>query len=252
MTTNTSSKVVLCDKLYSIYKRSLSTDASRLKAQEIKKYEKLISNIELDVLTNLAQVQRCVAEQNLPQVILDDLQPSLIDSPTKAVGLIALAQETFFKLVITCNDANREPPFFNLTHSPIKKLYSITCLHDEPRTYLLNQLKVLMQNADKILICDKYFSQNHNNSNLFGLIPEKNLTIEYVQNAPDNGYKNSDIIQDNMKSGWSAHSNRDNRFQRSHDRYLIIDDRLEVMLSSGYDYLWNQSKEITCVFREII
>jgi len=253
MTANISNKVVLCDELYSIYKRALFSGISRLSKSEFKMYEKLVSNIELDILTNFAQIQRCVKEQKLPQVISDDLQPSLIISANSDVELAVLAQDTFFKLVITCNDTQRAPPFFNLTHSPIRRLYSITCLHNQSRDYLVAQLKVVMRNADKILICDKYFSENTRNNKFFDLLPSKKLTIEYVQNAPRDRYSNANFIDDNIRaaSGWTKVQNRDPRFQQSHDRYLIVDDKLEIMLSSGYDYLWNQAKEITCVFREL-
>jgi hypothetical protein len=41
---------------------------------------------------------------------------------------------------------------------------------------------------------------------------------------------------------------------KNHDRYLLIttpNGSYEVMLSSGFIYLWKQNKEITCVIREI-
>ena len=36
-----------------------------------------------------------------------------------------------------------------------------------------------------------------------------------------------------------------------HDRYLIIDDSIEVVLTSGFEYLQNQRKEISLVIRPV-
>lgn len=37
---------------------------------------------------------------------------------------------------------------------------------------------------------------------------------------------------------------------KNHDRYIIIDDKLEIILSSGVDYLFDTGKDFTYVIRE--
>lgn len=39
------------------------------------------------------------------------------------------------------------------------------------------------------------------------------------------------------------------QFRQMHDRYLIIDGQIEIILTSGIDYLFNDEKECTVIVR---
>ena len=39
--------------------------------------------------------------------------------------------------------------------------------------------------------------------------------------------------------------------QEYHDRYLVLDDKLEIILTSGFDYLVKTEKEFTYIVRPV-
>jgi len=246
-------KVVLSDKLYSIYKKA-STQCP-LKAKERKAYDALVGNVELDILTNAAQLQRCKDNHKLPDEVYDDLHPVLLTSDDKDLPLHDLSKKTLFKLILTQANGETLSPYFNLKEKHIKRNYTISRLHDEDRQYLKDYLKNLLIDADKIFIYDNFFSKEEANKQLFNLFPNKNILIQYVENSDrDNGNFIQYACNGNAK--WKVEKcdttqDEFNRFARSHDRYLIINDKVEVTLTSGFLYIWNEDKEITCVIREV-
>jgi hypothetical protein len=88
------------------------------------------------------------------------------------------------------------------------------------------------------------------------VLPRKTLNIEYVETAANvSRINNSSKMTEDFANGifpdWQISQNSLEQYQGRHDRYLVIDNAMEIMLSSGFDYLWNDNKEITCVFRLI-
>ncbi|HEM7578126.1 TPA: hypothetical protein U2J86_005185, partial [Serratia marcescens] len=120
---NANYKIVLSDKLYSIYKKAGTKNT--LNSKERRSYELLIGNIELDILTNAAQLERCKLKHNLPDEIYNDLYPALINSDDKDLTLIELAKKTLFKLIITQNNEDISPPYFNLNDNNVIRNYII-------------------------------------------------------------------------------------------------------------------------------
>ncbi|WP_076410422.1 hypothetical protein [Shewanella sp. UCD-KL12] len=252
--TRSSYKVVLSDKLFSIYKKA--SVPCPLKAKERKAYDLLMGNLELDILTNAAQVQRCKDGHNLPDEVYDDLFPMLLTlDDQKNLSLEELSKETLFKLIVTISDGENSPPYFNLKKKYIKRNYTLSCLHDEERQPLKDYLNCLLQEADTILIHDKYFSGEEGNKQLFNFLPDKDIIIQYIENGDrSNGQfvRDSCVANDKWKVEKCDTTQEEfNRFSRSHDRYLIINGKIELMLTSGFSYLWSKDKEITCVVREL-
>ena len=48
---------------------------------------------------------------------------------------------------------------------------------------------------------------------------------------------------------WRIKLDRKRTFTDFHDRYLLIDDKIEIMLSSGFDNLFSTDKDLTCLVR---
>ncbi|MFK8770811.1 MULTISPECIES: hypothetical protein [Aeromonas] len=246
-------KVVLSDKLYSIYKRaSLS---GTLSTKEKKAYEALIGNVELDILTNLAQIERCRETHGLPEEIYNDLRPALLNAGDLChLTLEELSKKTLFKFIITQSSDNVAPPYFNLKEHHVKRNYNISKLHGEDRNPLQKYLSTILQDAKKVFIHDKYFSKTEDNKKLFDLLPDEHLNIIYVENAER---LNGPFIESrcNLNGKWTVTKcdttqAEFNRFARSHDRYLIINDNVEITLTSGFSYIWSDEKEISCIIKE--
>jgi len=245
-------ELVLSNKLFSLYKRFHSIESPTTK--EIRTYEKLLNKISFPIETNAAQIINCKASHNLPEHIYDDLI-----APFLSVGnyesLENLSQSTFYKLILTTNDVDRCFPYFNINKDEIDKVYSITCEIDASRYYLISYLTSLLSTAKKILIQDMYFSHESSNAtNLFAILPDTSLNVEYIQNYNGGGRTNTDVFTDVnlVNPKWNVSRNTEAKFQTCHDRYLIIDGKIEVMLSSGFFYLWSRSKEIKCVIQKLV
>ena len=54
-----------------------------------------------------------------------------------------------------------------------------------------------------------------------------------------------------ISSDWKIKKNTDPLYSNVHDRYLLIDNKIEVVITSGIDYLFDTSKECTLLVREI-
>ncbi|MEC6814000.1 hypothetical protein VXS05_02895 [Photobacterium toruni] len=247
-------KIVLSDKLFSIYKKVAAS--CNLSSKERRSYDLLMGNIELNILTNAAQVQRCKDHHNLPDVVYDDLYPMLLSiDDQKDLPLDELSKITLFKLIVTQDENEVSPPFFNIKKQDIQRSYTISCRHNEDRTTLQQYLLCLLQNAETILIHDKYFSKEADNKLLFNSLPDKEITIQFVENGD---LTNSQFVREHCKEKdkWKVEQcdttqYEFNRFSRSHDRYLVINGKIELTLTSGFSYLWKVEKEITCIVREI-
>jgi hypothetical protein len=245
-------EIVLSDQLFSLYKRFYSLDNPT--AKQVRVYEKLLNKVSFPIDTNAAQVINCKNNHDLPEHIYDDLIAPLLSIENND-SLETLSQSTFYKLILTTNDADRGFPYFNINRNEIDKVYSITCEISGSRTYLIAYLTSLLSSANKVLIQDMYFSyQDSNAVNLFALLPNSPLNIEYIQNYNKGGRSNTDVFNDVnlINSQWNVTRNTEAKFQTCHDRYLIIDDKVEVMLSSGFLYLWDNTKEITCVIKKLV
>jgi hypothetical protein len=244
--------LVLSDKLFSLYKRFYSIESPTTK--QIKVYEKLLNKVSFPIETNASQVINCKESHNLPEHIYDDLIAPLL-SVGNYESLEDLSKSTFYKLILTTNDADRCFPYFNINKDEIDKVYSLTCEIGGSRDYLTSYLTSLLLSATKVLIQDMYFSHKSiNATNLFALLPDSSLNLEYIQNYNDGGLTNTDLFTDVnlINPKWNVTRNTEAKFQTCHDRYLIIDDKIEVMLSSGFYYLWNSTKEIKCVIKKLV
>lgn len=248
------SKIVLSDELFVSYKtfHTLATPTT----QQRKRYQRVLSNFVHPFKTNIEQLKRCKGE--LGDEVYKRLAPPLIASSKKGQSLQELAKETTYQFILTDSDTEVDLPYVNVKTQNVKQLYTTTCLAGESRQELIKHIEELCSKAKKILICDNYFAENWGRTQaLFqSVLPRKKLTVEFVETNPAlvcalNSSKINDTEIQKIFGDWNTVQSTDGNYSNRHDRYLKIDNKLEVMLSSGFAYLWNNSKEITCVFKEI-
>ena len=54
----------------------------------------------------------------------------------------------------------------------------------------------------------------------------------------------------NICKDWIIKEDKRNTYKNYHDRYLLIDDKIEIILTSGFDYLFDENKEFTYIVRK--
>ena len=63
----------------------------------------------------------------------------------------------------------------------------------------------------------------------------------------DSQYLNVDMLRTHCEK-WTF---IDRTLPEYHDRYLVLDDKLEIILTSGFDYLVKTEKEFTYIVRPV-
>lgn len=118
---------------------------------------------------------------------------------------------------------------------------------DSAKKHIIN----LMKNAYKITIIDKFLYQEDIIKNLINWFNENLLNHEIEVTLK--GQK-SQLSFDTVKSKFNRHGYHKIECQpisnSIHDRYIIIDDKISINLTSGLENLFNTKKDFTYIISE--
>lgn len=201
--------------------------------------EKLLHYYKPVYITNISQYERINHE------IKPDLKKALSSNRLTNQSLEELASKTKYKIILSANRSDF--PYVNINNDNIENNFTGTFLRSEPRLKAIEHIKSLCNDAKKsILVYDKYFYNKEDNADmLIKLLPLKKIEITYQRNS----FSEQQINK--LKSKCADWTFKDNNFTDNHDRYLIIDDNVEIILTSGFSYLNDFTKEITYIVRLI-
>ncbi|MEZ8056226.1 hypothetical protein [Vibrio atlanticus] len=253
-------KVALDDELFIEYfrfKNGKTTDHSLVC--------NLLSHLKLPFVQSSCQAYRCHQalkglEGDEGQIISPALLSAFLSGGIQTKTIEELGKMSRYHLVLTADDNRNSYPYLNINERNIELNYSKTCLKGEPRSEITNHLESLCTDATKITICDNYFFAQKwgdggiTTENFFDeILPKKDLVIEFVSKSKS--VKKHKPLVTAKQTSWNVTQYNGACYStQNHDRYLIIEkpnQKIEVMLSSGFIYLWKPEKEITCIFREI-
>lgn len=97
-----------------------------------------------------------------------------------------------------------------------------------------------------MVICDRYLGQNWTNGKkIFSLFPKKTLSLFFVHEIEQQ--QKGELKK--ICNLWQIKKNIDLSYQNLHDRYLLIDKAMEIIITSGIDYLFDKTKECTIICR---
>lgn len=156
-----------------------------------------------------------------------------------------LSKKTEYKLILT--DDNSNYPYVNINNDNILTCITGCFLQNDARNKAVEHIRSLCANAREITIYDAYLHSGNNIDGLKSILPNKNCTVNYVS-----GHILSTQITDLESQFPQCTFNviRDTDTHH-HDRYIIIDRKLEIMLSSGFQHFINRTKDLTYVVRPI-
>lgn len=198
--------------------------------------ENLLHYYKPSILTNTSQLRR-IGKSMSPQ-----LETTLRKSGFTTQSLKDLAQNTVYKIIL-CTDEDKYP-YVNINGDKIENNLTACFFKRESRLKAIEHITALCRKAKRICVCDKYSFQNNDNIELLkDILPLKDLTIVY-----DSQYMTIDLLQKHCEK-WTF---SDRTLSEYHDRYLVIDDKLEIILTSGFDYLVNTEKEFTYIVRPVL
>lgn len=228
--------VVVDDDLFKEYhkfKRGQDCDTRKIKL--------LLHYFQHELVPNVEQYERCgiYLEKNL--------KAQMTHAGLKRQSLEALAAErTLYKIIL--NTTRDDFPYVNIMADKPRLECNLTAsfMSDESRDFAISHLTALCSHAQEITIYDKYFSKDPNNRTLLAqILPKKAITLTYTD-----GLSASDITWlKEQCSLWIC--KKDASITSHHDRYLVVDNRIEIIISSGFDHICHTTADLTYLVRPV-
>lgn len=240
--------VVLDDNLYEIYHIFKIRDVQSLKDLKTDKISKILHFSGNSVLTNIAQIDRLNLE------ISDGFRNRLNYMKSKRHSLPELSRSTIYKIVLTDDASKKDFPYVNIDGDQIEMVLGGFVMRNQSREKAIEHLKSLCSNAREIIIYDRFFAadaskENQNIEILKNILPgSRNITIYYHKRGTESAHISDEGVEKlmNERPHWTL---QDKLLEDNHDRYIIIDNQIEIILTSGFDYLSNTGKEISYIVR---
>lgn len=158
-----------------------------------------------------------------------------------------LAGKTIYKIVLS--DSRDEFPYVNVMDDaePVKPMTGGCFFRDMPREKAKRHIAELCASAKRsILIYDAYLDRDPGpvTDLLSTFLPDRKLDIIHHpgQLPPD--------MQARLKRLHSNFTFVEKVMPTHHDRYIIVDDKIEIILTSGFYNLATTVKELTYIVRE--
>lgn len=201
--------------------------------------ERLLHYYKPVYITNISQLER------INHTIDNNLRQKLHACGLRRQTVEELAAMTRYKIILSKNRSDF--PYVNIYNDNIENNYTGTFLRSESRAKAIEHIKSLCADARKsILVYDNYFCSKESNVDiLISLFPNRKLEIKYqIKTFSEKQINKIKAARPN----WEL---TDCNFPENHDRYLIIDDKVEIILTSGFYYLNELNKEISYIVRLI-
>jgi len=171
-----------------------------------------------------------------------------------------LVNSTQLKLMLVDENIDENFTIVNIFEDEIDIRYSSTYKAGESRQKAIEHIKALISDARHINIIDFYLGSHwsENKIVLEKVLPKKNISIFIDcqgENPSNNTLKQNYITElKDIYQEWSFKTNnyKLNKngygFENIHDRYIIT-DKLEIILTSGFEYIWNTKKDFTYIVK---
>lgn len=171
-------------------------------------------------------------------------------------SLEQLANETIYKVILSQKKSNF--PYINIYGDEIENNLTATFLKQDKKTKAKEHFKALFNSAEALYIYDKYLNKNQDSFKKFAkeCFPKRRLNIFYPS---ENSLHFSQELCSDLKSiceDWQIKQNPDNTinndYNELHDRYIIVDRKIQIILTSGIDNLMGTgelAKDFTYIIR---
>lgn len=188
-------------------------------------------------LTNIAQLKRT-------EIHVDDsFKKKLLRKGYTNQTLEELCEKTKYKLIL--HTERNDYPYININEDRIERNFTATYNKNESREKTIKHIKALCQNAKYIFIYDKHMTDTVIQK-ISNILPQKKLNIIYK--ARQLSQEQITNLKKECKD-WKILQDSKNTYNDYHDRYLLIDNNIEIILTSGFDYLFDENKDFTYIVR---
>lgn len=191
-----------------------------------------------EFLTNTKQLDDIGIGENVSKGLYNSLKHARFTKQT----LEELAIKTDYKLIL-CNNKS-DYPYVNIMSDQISSNITGCFYRNVPRDKAIQHIRALCRDAKKICLYDNYLKEDTKVLKL--ILPNKRIELIY---HPKHLEANAIADLQSYNALWTLIPN--DSLLTHHDRYIVIDDKMEIILSSGFAYLDLTSKELTYVIRPI-
>ena len=205
-----------------------------------KKIKLLLHFYKNSIVSNIKQYEDNGVE------LESSLKNQMVHAGLRRQSLEELAENcTWYKIILS--STKNVFPYVNImdVKQRLENNYSASFDMEEPRELAIKHLTSICLHAKKVILYDKYFSSKERNVDLIkSILPQKKMEIIY--NDIDN--KHIESMKQHC-STWNFIKNP--KMNKRHDRYLIVDDKIEIILTSGFDHLNDTSGDFTYIVRYV-
>lgn len=223
---------------------SLQLEYCRYKqGKEFNRYlvNRILRYSEGAIITNVAQLERIGPEA---ETELKSFGITLRKSDLKKQSLEQLADRTTYNIILS--DSRDDFPYVNITaaNEPLQPVIGGCFFRDRPRDKAVSHISKLCAKASNILVYDAYLNHDARNiGTLASLLPDKKLELVYHP-----GHLTPDAQAELLRLRPNL-TLQPRQLPTHHDRYIVVDGTIEIILTSGFCYLASHIKEITYIIR---
>lgn len=200
------------------------------------------------ILTNFRQWRELGFPENSPLAIALKKK-----ARHKNLDLPSLAQESYFKIILTDDPSKKDFPYVNIQKDDIEPTIGGFIHRNTSRGKAIAHFKSLLLNASELIIYDNYFAnrKDENIKVLTSIIPlgKKIKMIYDIPKSKNESPIDKDCI-DKISEIRPDVSFEQRALPPHHDRYIIIDNATEIILTSGFDHLSLRDKELSYIIRQ--
>lgn len=165
-----------------------------------------------------------------------------------------LAKKTAYKIILTL-DKKDGFPYVNVNQSKIENRFCSSFEKEESRESAILHFKALLEDAGYIIFYDRFLKEKNVQEAFKDFaqecLPKKRLNV-HIDSFYGWQHFGSEIK--NICNQWSISLISQvykERYSDLHDRYMIIDGKLEIILTSGIEYLMCDNKDFTYIINDI-
>lgn len=246
-------KLVLDDSLFILHEKFRS--GIPIEKLDSKTLFALLNIIKLPYYSFPSQIIRC--KNSLPESYIKEIAPAILANGCSENSLEDAAMRTQLRIILT--DDNQKPfPYVSIFSPSCAMDFNIRIKNGVSRTALHDYIKLCAKGAKRFGITDRYLDNALQNPacQIHKLFSDPDTEIDCYEDISQTSCETSNSLRQFLKDQRCRNKVKTKRtnFQSIHDRYLLLDHgnyKMEILLSSGIEYLFNTDKEITCIFRII-
>lgn len=217
----------------------------------IKIIEHIFHYYKPQILMNLEYMKRYYDDEATLSRILSTYSNICFDN-----SLEQLTKNTIYKIILSKDKNNF--PYVNIIKDKIENNITASFSKNQERKKAKAHLKAMFEDAKSLFIYDKYLCSGNQNQKSFEefaneCFPKKILNIFYPN---EEEIQFTQDLCSNLKqicNDWKIKENKNqiikNECINLHDRYLIIDRKIQIIFTSGINYLMDCSKDFTYIVR---